>query len=42
MSETEISIKQNELAIKKAELKTVEDTKKAQADLAYKIQEEEA
>ncbi len=41
MSETEISIKQNELAIKKAELKTVEDTKKAQADAAYKIQEEE-
>lgn len=40
-SETEISIKQNELAIKKAELKTVEDTKKAQADAAYKIQEEE-
>lgn len=41
MSETEISIKQNELAIKKAELKTVEDTKRAQADAAYKIQEEE-
>lgn len=40
-SETEISIKQNELAIKKAELKTVEDTKKAQADAAYRIQEEE-
>ena len=41
LSETEIAIKQNELAIKKAELKTVEDTKKAQADAAYKIQEEE-
>ena len=41
MSETEIAIKQNELAIKKAELKTVEDTKRAQADAAYKIQEEE-
>ena len=40
-SETEIAIKQNELAIKKAELKTVEDTKRAQADAAYKIQEEE-
>lgn len=40
-SETEISIKQNELAIKKAELKTVEDTKKAEADAAYRIQEEE-
>ncbi|MDO5155173.1 MAG: SPFH domain-containing protein [Eubacteriales bacterium] len=40
-SETEIAIKQNELAIKKAELKTVEDTKKAEADAAYKIQEEE-
>ncbi|MCM1180410.1 MAG: SPFH domain-containing protein [Clostridium sp.] len=40
-SETEISIKQNELAIKKAELKTVEDTKRAEADAAYKIQEEE-
>ena len=40
-SETEIAIKQNELAIKKAELKTIEDTKRAQADAAYKIQEEE-
>lgn len=40
-SETEIAIKQNELAIKKAELKTTEDTKRAQADAAYRIQEEE-
>lgn len=40
-AEQEIAIKQNELAIKKAELKKVEDTKKAEADAAYKIQEEE-
>ncbi|MDD6327868.1 MAG: SPFH domain-containing protein [Eubacteriales bacterium] len=40
-AETEIAIKQNELSIKKAELKTVEDTKKAEADAAYKIQAEE-
>jgi len=40
-SDTEIAIKQNELAIKRAELKTIEDAKKAEADAAYKIQEEE-
>ena len=40
-AETEIAIKQNELAIKKAELKKVSDIKKAEADAAYKIQEEE-
>jgi flotillin len=40
-ADTEIAIKQNELAIKQAELKTIEDTKKAEADAAYKIQEEE-
>ena len=39
-SETEIAIKQNDLSIKKAELKTVEDTKKAEADAAYQIQQE--
>ena len=40
-AESEIAIKQNELAIKKAELKKVSDIKKAEADAAYKIQEEE-
>lgn len=40
-SETEIAIKQNELAIKKAELKKDADIKQAEADAAYKIQEEE-
>ena len=40
-AESEIAIKQNELAIKKAELKKVSDIKKAEADSAYKIQEEE-
>jgi len=40
-SETEIAIKENELAIKKAELKKEADIKKAEADAAYKIQEEE-
>ena len=40
-ADTEIAIKQNELAIKQAELKTIEDTKRAEADAAYKIQEEE-
>lgn len=40
-AETEIAIKQNELAIKQAELKTIEDTKKAEADAAYKIQEQQ-
>ena len=40
-AESEIAIKQNELAIKKAELKKESDIKKAEADAAYKIQEEE-
>lgn len=38
---TEIAIKQNALAIKRAELKKQEDIKKAEADKAYQIQEEE-
>lgn len=40
-AETEIAIKQNELSIKKSELKTIQDTKAAEADAAYKIQEQE-
>lgn len=40
-SESEIAIKQNELDIKKAELKKESDIKKAEADAAYTIQEEE-
>ena len=40
-ADTEIAIKENELAIKKAELKKASDIKKAEADAAYKIQEEE-
>lgn len=40
-AETEISIKKNELFIKQAELKKASDIKKAEADAAYKIQEEE-
>ena len=40
-SETEIASKQNELAIKKAELKKEADVKRAEADAAYKIQEQE-
>ncbi len=40
-AESEIAIKQNELAIKKAELKKESDIKRAEADAAYKIQEEE-
>ena len=39
-SETEIAIKQNDLAIKKSELQVVQDTKKAEADAAYRIQEQ--
>ena len=41
IAETEIAQKQTELAIKKAELKKESDIKKAEADAAYKIQEEE-
>ncbi len=40
-AETEIAVKQNELAIKQAELKKASDIKKAEADAAYRIQEEE-
>lgn len=40
-AETEIAKKNNELAIQKAELKKIEDTKQAEADAAYKIQEQE-
>ena len=40
-ADTEIAEKQNELAIKKAELQQLSDTKKAIADAAYKIQEQE-
>lgn len=41
MAETSIAEKNNELAIKQAELKKEADIKKAEADAAYKIQEEE-
>lgn len=37
----EIAKKNNELALQQAELKKQEDTKKAEADAAYKIQEQE-
>ena len=40
-ADTEIAIKENELAIKRAELKKESDIKKAEADAAYRIQEEE-
>ena len=40
-AQTEIAKKQNELAIQKAELKRVSDMKKAEADAAYSIQEQE-
>ncbi len=40
-AEREISMKNNELAIKKAELKKTADIKQAEADAAYKIQQEE-
>lgn len=39
-SETEIAERNNKLEIKRAELKVAEDTKQAQADAAYKIQEQ--
>lgn len=41
ISETEIAVKNNELAIRKAELKKTSDIKQAEADAAYKIQEQE-
>lgn len=40
-AQTEIAIKQNDLAIKQAELKRESDAKRAEADAAYQIQEEE-
>ena len=40
-SQTEIANKNNELAIREAELKREADTKKAEADAAYEIQQEE-
>lgn len=41
ISETEIAQRNNELAIKKAELQKISDTKKAEADAAYEIQKQE-
>lgn len=41
MSDTQIAQKNNELEIKKAELKIASDTKKAEADAAYTIQQQE-
>lgn len=41
LAETEIAKKNNDLAIKSAELKKESDIKRAEADAAYKIQEEE-
>ena len=40
-AEREIAIKNNELEIQKAELKKLEDTKKAEADAAYSIQQQQ-
>ena len=40
IADTDIAIKQNELKIKQAELKKDSDLKQAEADAAYKIQEE--
>ncbi|WP_321018358.1 flotillin family protein, partial [Eisenbergiella porci] len=40
-SEREIAKKNNELALQKAELKNMEDTKKAEADAAYSIQQQQ-
>ncbi len=40
-ADRDIAEKQNELAIQKAQLKTVEDTERAKADAAYHIQEQE-
>ena len=40
-SETAIAVKNNELEIKKSELKVKEEQKKAEADMSYKIQEQE-
>ena len=40
-AEQEIAVKQNELNVRKAELKRIADAKLAEADAAYKIQEQE-
>ena len=40
-SQTQIAIRQNELAVKKSELTIIEQTKKADADAAYEIQRQE-
>ena len=40
-SEQSIAIKNNELALKKADLRMMEDAKKAQADAAYDIEQEQ-
>ena len=40
-AEREIAKKNNELSLQKSELKKMEDTKKAEADAAYRIQEQE-
>lgn len=40
-AEQEIAVKQNELNVRKAELKRISDAKMAEADAAYKIQEQE-
>lgn len=40
-AQTEIAERNNELEIKKADLQKVSDTKRAEADAAYKIQEQE-
>ncbi|MBQ7991245.1 MAG: flotillin family protein [Oscillospiraceae bacterium] len=40
-ADLEIAMKNNDLAIKQAELKKISDVKQAEADAAYKIQEEE-
>lgn len=40
-SEQQIAIKNNELALKKADLQIKEDAKRAEADAVYKIQEEQ-
>lgn len=41
-SQTKIAERNNELAIRQAELKIISDTKKAAADAAYKIQQEQS
>lgn len=41
-AETKIAERNNELAIKRAELQKLSDTKQAEADIAYKIQQEQS